>query len=92
MVNFCAINTVPAQYAGRKLQRHNPQVTLMRTTAAESRQIGFWMPRSSIVATARSASSSLKKGPRRWTRRGQPFHDPIVDAALFEAIEQTFVG
>ena len=43
MVNFCAINTVPAQYAGRKLQRHNPQVTLMRTTAAESRQIGFWI-------------------------------------------------
>ena len=36
----------------------------------------FWMPRSSIVATARSASSSLKKGPRRWTRRASRFMIP----------------
>jgi len=82
MVNYWAIDTLPAQYAGRNLHRHNPQVTLMRTTAAESRQIGFWTPRSSIVGTARSAS-------RRCARPGPPFHDPIADVALFEAIEQT---
>ena len=52
MVNFCAINTVPAQYAGRKLQRHNPQVTLMRTTAAESRHFG-----------CREAQSLRRPGP-----------------------------
>jgi uncharacterized protein (UPF0261 family) len=67
LVNSWAIDTLPAQYAGRNLHRHNPQVTLMRTTAAESRQIGFWI------------AEKLK----------QPFHDPIADAALFEAIEQT---
>jgi uncharacterized protein (UPF0261 family) len=43
MVNFWAIDTLPAQYTGRNLYRHNPQVTLIRTTAAESRQIGFWI-------------------------------------------------
>ena len=43
LVNSWAIDTLPAQYAGRNLHRHNPQVTLMRTTAAESRQIGFWI-------------------------------------------------
>jgi uncharacterized protein (UPF0261 family) len=52
MVNFCAINTVPAQYAGRKLQRHNPQVTLMRTTTAESRHFG-----------CREAQSLRRPGP-----------------------------
>jgi uncharacterized protein (UPF0261 family) len=69
MVNYWAIDTLPAQYAGRNLHRHNPQVTLMRTTAAESRQIGFWTPRSSIVGTARSAS-------RRCARPARPFMIP----------------
>ena len=40
MVNFRAIETVPAHYSHRNLYRHNPQVTLMRTTAEENRQIG----------------------------------------------------
>jgi len=31
MVNFGAKDTVPLAYAGRRLQIHNPQVTLMRT-------------------------------------------------------------
>ena len=40
MVNFWAMDTVPAQFRGRNLHRHNPNVTLMRTTAEESAQIG----------------------------------------------------
>ena len=43
MVNFRAIDTVPAHYSRRNLHCHNPQVTLMRTTAEESRQIGGWI-------------------------------------------------
>ena len=37
MVNFWAPETVPEKYRERKLHRHNPQVTLMRTTADENR-------------------------------------------------------
>ncbi|MGH7529572.1 MAG: Tm-1-like ATP-binding domain-containing protein, partial [Gemmatimonadales bacterium] len=33
MVNFGAPDTVPERFAGRTLYRHNPSVTLMRTTA-----------------------------------------------------------
>ncbi len=43
MVNFGAYETVPPQYAKRLLYRHNPQVTLMRTSADECRAIGEWI-------------------------------------------------
>ena len=36
MVNFGALDTVPERFKGRKLYVHNPQVTLMRTTAEEN--------------------------------------------------------
>ncbi len=38
MVNFHAPETVPAKFAGRKFYRHNPSVTLMRTTVGGERQ------------------------------------------------------
>jgi len=40
MVNFGAMDTVPEKYQGRNLYVHNPQVTLMRTTAEENRRMG----------------------------------------------------
>ena len=43
MVNFGAIDTVPQHYRERNLYVHNPQVTLMRTTAEENRRIGEWL-------------------------------------------------
>ena len=40
MVNFWAMDTVPERYRNRTLYRHNPNVTLMRTTAEENTKIG----------------------------------------------------
>ena len=40
MVNFWAMDTVPAQFRGRNLYRHNANVTLMRTTPEECARIG----------------------------------------------------
>ncbi|NBC04468.1 MAG: UPF0261 family protein, partial [Bacteroidetes bacterium] len=40
MVNFHAMETVPQRFKGRNLYKHNPTVTLMRTTADECRKIG----------------------------------------------------
>ena len=40
MVNFGAPDTIPAEFAGRTFYRHNPQVTLMRTTARGVRRTG----------------------------------------------------
>ena len=36
MVNFGEYDSVPARYAERNLYRHNPTVTLMRTTVEEN--------------------------------------------------------
>ncbi|KAG0161633.1 hypothetical protein PDIDSM_9168 [Penicillium digitatum] len=43
MVNFGPIGTVPDQYRDRKLLVHNPSVTLMRTSAAECREVGAFI-------------------------------------------------
>ena len=43
MVNFGAPETVPERYKGRTFYPHNPQVTLMRTTAEENERMGRWI-------------------------------------------------
>lgn len=89
MVNFGARETVPAQYQGRKLYVHNPQVTLMRTTPAENTMIGEW------IATRLNACEGEVRfllplgGVSAIDVPGMPFHDPEADAALFAAIRAT---
>jgi uncharacterized protein (UPF0261 family) len=90
MVNFRAIETVPKQYAGRNLHRHNPQVTLMRTTADENRQIGGWIAEKLNNCGGPVRFLIPEKGVSALDAPGQPFHDPAADAALFNAIEEAF--
>jgi len=90
MVNFGAFDTVPERLRGRKLYRHNPTVTLMRTTVEENRAIG------EFIATKLNAML----GPVRFLipeggvssidKPGQPFHDPEADRMLFATLEQHF--
>ncbi|MCA1408906.1 Tm-1-like ATP-binding domain-containing protein [Ensifer sp. IC3342] len=89
MVNFWAPETVPERYAGRLFYRHNPNVTLMRTSAEECAAIGRWI----------GAKLNLCKGPLRFLIpergvsaldiEGGAFFDPAADAVLFEALEAT---
>lgn len=53
MVNFGPWDTVPEQFKGRNLYKHNPTVTLMRTTVDENRQ----------VAEAIASKVNLSTGP-----------------------------
>jgi len=43
MVNFGQPDSIPERYRSRRLHVHNPQVTLMRTTAEENNRIGRWI-------------------------------------------------
>lgn len=43
MVNFGRPSSVPEKYRGRQFYHHNAQVTLMRTTPEENRQLGIWI-------------------------------------------------
>jgi uncharacterized protein (UPF0261 family) len=89
MVNFWAPETIPQKYRGRLLHRHNPQVTLMRTTSEECRQIGAWIAERLNRCGGPVRFLIPEKGVSALDAPGQPFHDPEADAALFDAIERT---
>jgi uncharacterized protein (UPF0261 family) len=89
MVNFGARDTVPVAYSGRRLQVHNPQVTLMRTTPAENDAIGRWIGERLNRMDGPVRFFLPEAGVSALDSPGQPFHDPEADAALFRALEQT---
>ena len=90
MVNFGAWDTVPERFKGRRLYRHNPTVTLMRTTADECRAIGEFIARKLNAMAGPVRFLIPEGGVSAIDRAGQPFHDPEADRALFAAIEQHF--
>jgi uncharacterized protein (UPF0261 family)/ABC-type branched-subunit amino acid transport system ATPase component len=90
MVNFGAWDTVPERFKGRRLVRHNPTVTLMRTTADECRAIGSFIAAKLNAMTGPVRFLIPEGGVSAIDRPGQPFHDPEADRALFTTIEQGF--
>jgi uncharacterized protein (UPF0261 family)/ABC-type branched-subunit amino acid transport system ATPase component len=86
MVNFWAMDTVPAQFRSRLLYRHNPNVTLMRTTSDEMARIGRFI----------AEKLNRMQGPVRFLipeggvsgidAPGKPFWDPAADKMLFDTI------
>ena len=89
MVNFGARETVPAQYEGRTFHIHNPNVTLMRTTADENRAMGEWIGARLNACAGPVRFLIPEQGVSLIDAPGMPFHDPDADAALFEALERT---
>lgn len=91
MVNFGPLDTVPERYRDRNLYVHNPQVTLMRTTPEENRAMGEWIARKLNACAGPVRFLLPEGGVSALDVPGQPFHDPEADAALFEALERSFV-
>ena len=89
MVNFGALESVPAQYRERTLHVHNPQVTLMRTTPEENRAMGVWIGDKLNQCGGPVRFLIPEKGVSLIDAPGMPFHDPDADAALFDALEGT---
>ncbi len=89
MVNFFAPETVPERYRTRTLYPHNPQITLMRTTADENVRIGRWIGERLNQMEGPVRFLIPEHGVSALDAPGKPFHDPMADAALFEALEQT---
>lgn len=86
MVNFAARDTVPGKFEDRNLYVHNANVTLMRTTVEENREIGRF-----IVSRLNSMDGPVRfllptRGVSALDAPDMPFHDPLADAALFEEI------
>ncbi len=89
MVNFGPPDTVPTRYEGRLFYRHNPQVTLMRTTAEENARMGAWLGERLNRCNGPVRFLLPEGGVSLLDAPGQPFHDPEADAALFAALERT---
>jgi uncharacterized protein (UPF0261 family) len=90
MVNFGAWDTVPERFRARRLYKHNPTVTLMRTTADECRAIGEFIARKLNAMRGPLRFLIPEGGVSAIDRPGGPFHDPDADRTLFAAIEQGF--
>ena len=89
IVNFGAPDTVPEKYQSRNLYRHNPQVTVFRTTPEESALIGEWVGRKLNQMNGPVRFLIPEGGLSLLDMPGKPFYDPEADAALFDAIENS---
>jgi uncharacterized protein (UPF0261 family)/ABC-type branched-subunit amino acid transport system ATPase component len=90
MANFGVWDSVPARYRGRKLYRHNPSVTLMRTTPDENRLIGEFLAAKLNAMTGPLRFLMPEGGVSAIDKPGQPFHDPEANRVLFATLEQHF--
>jgi uncharacterized protein (UPF0261 family) len=90
MVNFGAWDTVPERHRGRRLYRHNPTVTLMRTTADECRAIGEFIARKLNAMRGPVRFLIPEGGVSAIDKPGAPFHDPEADRVLFDTIATQF--
>lgn len=88
MVNFGPPETVPERYRGRLFYHHNAQVTLMRTTAEENAAMGAWIAERLNGCEGHVHLVLPEGGVSMLDAPGQPFHDPVADAALFTALER----
>ncbi len=88
MVNFGSRDTVPETFEDRNLYVHNPQVTLMRTTPAETASIGEIIAKKLNAATGQTALALPLGGVSMIAVEGEDFYDPEADAALFDALRE----
>ncbi|MPZ19128.1 MAG: UPF0261 family protein [Luteitalea sp.] len=88
MVNFGPPETIPETFSGRTFYQHNPQVTLMRTTATECTQLGRILAEKANLSTGPVTVLIPLQGVSVIGEAGQPFHDAAADAALFTELRK----
>ena len=87
MVNFGPMETVPEKFKARKLYKHNPSVTLMRTTSDECRELG----RVTAEKLNRSRGPAVLAIPLQGVSaidiEGGPFYWPEANQAYLDAVK-----
>ncbi|MTC41479.1 Tm-1-like ATP-binding domain-containing protein [Providencia sp. wls1921] len=91
MVNFGRPSTVPEQYKDRQFYHHNAQVTLMRTTVEENRQMGHWIAEKLNACEGEIRFIIPTAGFSALDIDGAPFWDPQADQAFIDALTQHLV-
>lgn len=91
MVNFGRPSSVPEQYKDRQFYHHNAQVTLMRTTVEENRQMGRWIAEKLNVCEGEIRFIIPTAGFSALDIDGAPFWDPAADQAFIDALTKHLV-
>ena len=87
MVNFGPPDTVPEKFSDRLFYQHNPTVTLMRTTAEETAELGRMMARKLNEAQGPTTVIIPTQGVSAIDKTGQPFDAPEARAAWSENLK-----
>ncbi|MGM0458299.1 MAG: Tm-1-like ATP-binding domain-containing protein [Bacteroidota bacterium] len=88
MVNFHAMDTVPKKFKTRNLYKHNPTVTLMRTSADECAKIGERIAEKLNKSTGPVLLMLPLKGVSSLDQKGKPFFDPKANKSLFDSLRK----
>ena len=87
MVNFGEMDSVPEQFKHRNLYKHNPAVTLMRTTVEENVEIAHRLAEKWNGAKKDMVLLLPKKGVSMIDAEGQPFDGPEERKTLFDTLK-----
>lgn len=88
MVNFGPYDAVPKEFITRNLYRHNPTVTLMRTSIDENKKIGEKIAEKLNMSKGKTALILPLKGVSAIDREGQPFYGVKEDEMLFDTLRK----
>lgn len=92
MVNFGPISSVPSKYVGRNFYKHNPTVTLMRTTVEENRKLGLVIAEKLNMAQRKTALLLPLKGVSLLDSEGQQFYGIEEDEMLFKTLKENITN
>lgn len=91
MINFGSPETVPEKYAGRTFYHHNPQVTLMRTTAEENVVMARWIAKKLNRCEGQMRFLIPEGGFSALDSPGQPFWSAAADRAFITTLEAELI-
>ncbi|GAA2634524.1 Tm-1-like ATP-binding domain-containing protein [Actinomadura fulvescens] len=83
---------VPERFRHRHVHLHNPSVTVIRTNADECARLGRIVAAKLRAATGPTTLFIPLRGLSTLGAPGGPYHDPAVDAVLFDAVRDGLAG
>ncbi|GAA0734075.1 Tm-1-like ATP-binding domain-containing protein [Clostridium oceanicum] len=87
MCNFGPYDTVPEKFKKRRLYKHNPTVTLMRTNGEENKQIAEKIAQKLNMSKGKTVLMLPLKGVSSIDTKDQPFYGEKEDKILFTTLK-----
>jgi uncharacterized protein (UPF0261 family) len=84
----CPINNVPKKYKRRKLYKHSPYVTLVRTNKRENVLLGRVIAEKANKAKGLTTIAIPLRGFSAVDKKGQPFYDQSTDKFFADSVKK----